>query len=190
MRILVVWASRHGATREIAERIGASLADTGYDVAVHAAEDDVDPAGFDAVVVGGAVYLSHWLRTALRYVRRHEEALARRPVWLFSSGPVAEDLVDADGNEVMVVERPHEFAELRERLEPRDERAFFGARDPDDPPVGLLEHARRVLNVPAEGDAPVGDFRDWGAIDAWADTIAADLAFEPSNPEVHPAADD
>ena len=51
---------------------------------------------------------------------------------------------------------------------------FFGAYDPDAPPIGLGE--RLVQHMPAPRAAlPAGDFRDWPAIDAWAAQIAAEL---------------
>jgi menaquinone-dependent protoporphyrinogen oxidase len=51
---------------------------------------------------------------------------------------------------------------------------FFGAWDPDAPPVGLGE--RMVRHMPAARNSiPAGDFRDWPAIDAWAAGIAREL---------------
>lgn len=51
---------------------------------------------------------------------------------------------------------------------------FFGAYDPDAPPVGPGE--RLLRHMPAARAAmPAGDFRDWGAIDDWAAQIAAEL---------------
>jgi len=52
---------------------------------------------------------------------------------------------------------------------------FFGARNPAAKPIGLAE--RLVALMPAAKDAlPKGDFRDWPAIDAWADEIATALS--------------
>jgi len=46
--------------------------------------------GFDAVVLGSAVYAGHWLKPARELVDRSRDALAARPVWLFSSGPIGD----------------------------------------------------------------------------------------------------
>ena len=138
-------------------------------------EDVKDVGSYDAVVLGGAAYMFHWLKPAVRFARRHRKELADRPVWLFSSGPLGTDLVDKDGKNVLETTRPKEFDELTELLHPRGEQVFFGAYDPDASPVGLAE--RFVKHVPAAQDAamPAGDFRDWPAIDAWAAQIAAEL---------------
>jgi len=55
---------------------------------------------------------------------------------------------------------------------------FFGALDPGAKPVGIAE--RFVSLMPAARNAlPKGDFRDWPAIDAWADGIATELSTAP-----------
>ena len=137
--------------------------------------DEVDDAAaYDAYVIGGAAYMFHWLKPATRFVRRHQELLTHRPVWLFASGPVGDDTVDDEGNDLLEVSRPKEFDELQLLLQPREEKIFFGKWDPDAPPVGLAE--RMMKFVPVGRDAlPSGDFRDWPEIDAWADQIAAAL---------------
>jgi menaquinone-dependent protoporphyrinogen oxidase len=76
----------------------------------------------------------------------------------------------------MVTSRPKEFDELEQQLRPRGQRIFFGAWDPNAPPVGMAEKLMRLM--PAKNALPSGDFRDWAAIEAWADEIAAALQAE------------
>lgn len=173
-RILVAHASRHGSTAEIADRIAARLRERGLDAAALDVTQVQDAAAYDAYVVGGAVYMFHWLKPVRKFVRRHENLLASRPVWLFASGPLGDEPVDEEGNDLLEVGRPREFDHLQELLEPRDAKVFFGSWDPDAPPVGVAERMMRL--APAGQDAlPAGDFRDWAAIDAWADGIATAL---------------
>ena len=54
MLILVAYATRHGATQGIAERIAERLRTAGLDAEVRPATDVRDPSGYDAFVVGGA----------------------------------------------------------------------------------------------------------------------------------------
>jgi len=181
MRILIAYATRHGSTRGIAERIAAVLAASDVDVTLRDVRDvrDLDSLQrYDAFVIGSAAYTGGWLGDATTFVREHEEELAERPVWLFSSGPIGPDQVDAKGRDQLVASRPKEFAEFAGVLEPRGEQVFFGAWDPEAPPVGLAEGfmARFVRFLPAAKDAmPAGDFRDWPAIEAWARGIAEEL---------------
>ena len=175
MSILVTYASRHGSTRGIAERIAERLRANGLAAEMRPAAEVRDAGRYDAFVVGGAAYMFHWLKDATTFVKRNRTLLAERPTWLFSSGPVGTDTVDKQGRDVLETTIPKEFRELRDAIQPRGEKVFFGAVDPAAKPVGLAE--RLVSLMPAGKDAlPKGDFRDWPAIDAWADQIAQDLA--------------
>ncbi len=174
MPVLVTYATRHGATRGIAERIADRLRTDGLDVELRPVAEVRDPSHYDAFVVGGAAYMFHWLKDATGFVRHNRTLLAGRPTWLFSSGPVGVDTVDKDGRDVLEVTIPREFPKLRDEIHPRGEKVFFGAWDPAAKPVGFAE--RLVSLMPASKMAmPAGDFRDWAAIDAWADEIADGL---------------
>ena len=72
---------------------------------------------YDGFIIGSAAYQGRWLSEATRLVRQHREVLASRPVWLFSSGPVGTELVDAKGRDVIETSRPAEFRASR-RVDP------------------------------------------------------------------------
>jgi menaquinone-dependent protoporphyrinogen oxidase len=178
MRVLVAWASRHGSTRGIAERIAERLVADGIDAEARAVTEVRDTAPYDAVVVGAAAYMYRWLGDATSFVRRNRADLGRKPTWLFSSGPIGTDLVDAKGRDVLEASMPKELPELARLVGARGTRIFFGAWDPKAPPVGMAERLMRL--VPASATLPAGDFRDWPAIEAWADEIAGDLVAVPA----------
>jgi menaquinone-dependent protoporphyrinogen oxidase len=174
MNVLVAYASRHGATKGIAERITQRLRTAGLEVELRPAADPGALGGYDAFVVGSAVYMFHWLKDGVRFVRRNRAALRARPAWLFSSGPLGTDVVDKDGRDVREAAQAKETVELCEAAGARGHAMFFGAWQKGKP-VGLAE--RFVTIMPAARDAmPIGDFRDWDVIDAWATGIAAELA--------------
>jgi menaquinone-dependent protoporphyrinogen oxidase len=168
MAILITYASKHGATQGIAERIGKKLRELGRDAVVLpiAAVGDVEASTYDAFVIGGAAYYFHWMKEATAFVRRNRDALAQRPVWLFSSGPLGSPDSYAEGKDPRVTADPKEFAVLREAIHPRDARIFFGALH-----HSQLEFPERLFS----GWMPEGDFREWGEIDAWAEEIARAL---------------
>ena len=176
MSVLVAYASRHGATQGIAERIANRLRQDRIDAVARPAADVRDATAYDAFVIGSAAYMFHWLGEATSFVKRNRETLAARPVWLFSSGPIGTDTVDAKGRDVLVTSEPREFAAFREAIRPRDERVFFGAFDPAARPVGMAEGLMHHLPAATRKAMPSGDFRDWTAIDGWADAIAEQLA--------------
>jgi menaquinone-dependent protoporphyrinogen oxidase len=171
MLVLVAYASRHGATRGIAERIGSDLNASGLATEVEDVRNIRRVSDYDAFVIGGAAYMSHWLKDATRFVKKHRAGLSTSPVWLFSSGPLGTDMVDTEGRDILEATRPKEFDELDTLVHPRGERIFFGAWDPEAPAIGFGERVVRMMPA-SKAAMPTGDFRDWDAIDEWAGDIA------------------
>ena len=160
MRILVTAATKHGATGQIAQAIANTLRDQGLDPTVLEPERVGTVDGNDAVVLGSAVYAGHWLKPARELVGRCGPALAVRPVWLFSSGPV--------GDPPKPEEDPVDVAEILAATSAREHRVFAGklVRKQLSFPERAIVSALRV---------PDGDFRDWPEITGWAAGIATAL---------------
>ena len=182
-KVLVVYGSRHGGTRGIAERIGDVLRSAGLDATVEATGDGPGVAGADAFVIGSGVYMGSWLKEPLEFMRRNQAALAERPVWLCSSGPLRGSTAGkSDGPVEDALGPPRgpgsggrkKVEELAAAVHVRDHAVFYGAFDPADPPKALSE--RIVRSMPgSKGILPPGDFRDWPLIEAWAELIAQEL---------------
>jgi menaquinone-dependent protoporphyrinogen oxidase len=167
-RVLVAYATKYGATAEIAEKIGEVLRQAGLQADVLPAERATDLTPYRAVVLGSAVYIGQWQKKAATFLRANEKALAQRPVWLFSSGPTGK------GDPVQLTQGwrfPTSLQPIADRIHARDIALFHGAADPKK--MNLIERWM-IKNV----KAPMGDFRDWDAIDAWASTIAGALVRE------------
>ncbi|MGH4023693.1 MAG: flavodoxin domain-containing protein [Pseudonocardiaceae bacterium] len=180
MTVLVAYASKHGATRAIAERIAATLTGAGRPAEARPVERAGDLAGYDAFVIGSAAYYGHWRKAATKFVRTHTALLAKRPVWLFSSGPLGTEATDEQGNDLREAAVPKEISELRQAVGAREHRVFFGALAPN-----VLSWPQRLLRRLPAGRAllPEGDFRDWADIDAWARAIAHELSSpQPADP--------
>ncbi len=175
--MLVAYASKHGATREIAERIAETLTAAGQDAEARPVGEAGDVSGYDAFVIGSAAYLGHWLKEAVEFVRRNQAVLVGRPVWLFSSGPLGMEATDAEGRDLREAAQPKETAELKEAIHAREHRVFFGALDPSK--LGFRDRAIRALPA-GRALLPEGDFRDWAEIETWATGIARDLALLPA----------
>ena len=165
MKVLVAAASKHGATGEIAARIGAHLVAQGFEADVKRLEDVDNLDGYAAYVVGSAIYLGNWLKPARRFIDAHADELAQRPTWLFASGSIVGDPPIADDPNAL---RAGLAEKLVESTRAREHKLFGGKLDNVD--LGLMEKVA-VRGVHAKE----GDYRDWQAIDAWAAEIAADL---------------
>jgi menaquinone-dependent protoporphyrinogen oxidase len=157
MTILVAYASKHGSTQGIAERIAEKLRQLGKEAEARSVEEVSDPGSYEAFVIGSAIYYGSWLKEAAEWVHHHQAVLAQHPVWLL----LGTEIKDAE-------EQPKEIAEFQQAIRPRDQRVFFGALD-----HSHLSFAERVMVKAVR--APEGDFRDWQVIEAWAASIAGNL---------------
>jgi menaquinone-dependent protoporphyrinogen oxidase len=157
MRVLVTASTKYGATGEIAQAIGQVFGECGWDVVVVPPEQVQELDSFDAVVLGSAVYAGHWLKPARELVDRCSAALAAKPVWLFSSGPI--------GDPPKPEEDPVDVAEILQVTKARGHRVFAG------------KLVKKQLSFPDRAIAaalrvPEGDFRDWQEVRTWAAEIA------------------
>jgi menaquinone-dependent protoporphyrinogen oxidase len=172
MSILVAYSSKHGATREIAERIAENLREAGQDADARPVREAGDLDDYQGFVVGSAAYMGHWLKDAAGFVRSNQDLLAQRSVWLFTSGPLGHEATDAKGVDLHTAAEPRELPEFQEVIHPREHCVFFGVLDP-----GRLSFAERSLRkLPAaRATLPEGDFRDWDEIQEWAYRIAKEM---------------
>lgn len=160
MRILIVYGSKMGGTAGLAEMIGEALTQHGFLVTVTSANERPDPAGFDAVVVAGAIYNRRWHPGTRRFVRRNVAALRQRPVWLAASGPL-----DDSARDGTVPPIPH-MAQAADQIGAQGAVTFGGRLAPD--AKGFL--ARAMAKKMA------GDWRDPGHVVEFAEQITRTLA--------------
>lgn len=155
--MLVAVSSKHGSTNEIADCIGGVLTRRGLECAVAAAEDVGDLSGFDAIVLGSAIYAGRWRKEG-RELAGRIQTLDRRPlIWLFSSGPL--------GDPPLPEEDPIDAPSLIEQTGAIEHRVFAGSLDKST--LGFAEKA-----IVSTIHAPEGDFRDWEEIESWAESVA------------------
>ncbi|QXW02985.1 MULTISPECIES: flavodoxin domain-containing protein [Rhodococcus] len=165
MRILIATASKHGSTAEIGEQLGRAITsglrarNIEPQVDVKKAHDVHTVDGYDAVVLGSAIYLGKWLKDATRLVDRDLDALQKRPVWLFSSGPITPG---DNADNLKWINTPWAV----------EHHMFGGKLDPS-----VLSFTERIATRAAK--ATEGDFRSPDDIAAWADSICSTLAAHP-----------
>jgi menaquinone-dependent protoporphyrinogen oxidase len=171
-KILITYASKYGATEEIARKIGIVLREAGLSVEVLPVKEAGDLSGYTAIVLGSALYMGRWRGEAVRFLKGNTQTLAQMPLWLFSSGPTGE------GDPVKLVEGyiiPLPIQALVNQLHPRDVTVFHGSTN-----IAKLNFFEKwVLN---KVKAEIGDFRDWDAISAWAEAISMKLKENAGSP--------
>ncbi len=154
--VLVAYASKHGSTQEVAERVASTMRSAGLGV-------DVMPAGevgrlreYDTVVLGGALYTGRLHKDARRFLARHRDELSERTVAVFALGPRSNEPADVAGSRAQLDRSLKQTPEVQ----PASVAIFGGVVDP------------AKLGFPFNRMA-YSDARDWTAIEAWAGELAA-----------------
>ncbi len=162
-RALVLYATRAGSTAEVADFIGRKLSEAGWSVDVEGVKTAGDLRGYQAVVIGSAIRMGSVLPEIQEFVRARREELEGRPVAYFvvcmtMQEDTPENRAEANGY----------LDPLRSEVKPVEVGLFAGKVDYSKLGVGTRLMAKMA-------DLPAGDYRNWTAIEAWTDALAARL---------------
>ncbi len=162
--ILVAYATRYGATREVAEAVTAVLHDQSLDVELQPARTVQSLETYGAVVLGAPLYMSRWHADAMRFLSRHRKDLVARRVAIFALGPWHDSEKERQESRAQLDKEL-----LKHRwLAPAAVQVFGGKFDPAKLgfPYTLIGPLKKL---------PPEDARDWSAIRAWAAGLASSL---------------
>jgi menaquinone-dependent protoporphyrinogen oxidase len=159
--VLIVYASKHGSTEQVARGIGEKLRGLGLTTTIEPAGEVDDLTGFRAVVVGGSIYIGRWHNDAKAFLKRHRGALEHLPFAVFALGPGKDTPKDFENSR-------HQLEHALEKapgLEPRAVAVFGGVIEPEKLrfPFSHMHHV---------------DLRDWTEIRRWAAALPAELELE------------
>lgn len=170
MKVLVGYATVHGSTAEVAQRIGDVLAKQGHEVKVADVKTLTQADGFDAFLLGTAVHSGTWLPELKTFVKAFESQLVGKPVYLWVT--CIRVLEEYGMSHVMDF---YMEPELTRRLDVRGRTAFAGKLDLQ----SVDWNERWSLAARYDGHAwPTnfdGDFRAWDKITDWATATAKEL---------------
>ncbi len=190
--VLVAYSTNAGSTQKVAETIARELSGQGLEVEVHRLEEVSSLESYTAVVIGAPMILG-WHRSAVRFVKRHCQALSQVPVAYFmtalsltsnSGGDKADQPICLDpdlakapkGKRLSLKER---YTSVSNYLNPVMKAGpavkpvsigFFG---------GKLEIRRlklwQMVFVLLIVQAQPGDYRNWPFIKRWAHDLGQKL---------------
>ncbi|GAB2784221.1 flavodoxin domain-containing protein [Streptomyces chlorus] len=164
--VLVGYATVHGSTRTIAERIASVLSGAGLNAEARAMPEAEDADAYRAFVLGSAVHGQSWLPQAREFIRENLDVLAPRPVWIFSVGMPA--ALRGPWHRMAPKELPAIEEGLPPNLRYRGHPLFFGVVERNQ-----LSRAGCLMFRLVGGR--FGDFRDWEAVDSWTTAVAGEL---------------
>ncbi len=163
-KVLVAYATRAGSTQEIAEAIGKRLGEKDCQVDVLRVDHVKDASGYDLIVVGTAARMAKVYAEAVGFVKKHAPSFGKAKVAYFYSG-VAMNTDTPEHRQAAVTALAPMVA-----LYPPFTTGYFGGNVD---PARLKGFWKFVTSRIKEGEMAPGDFRDWAAIEAWADELAA-----------------
>ena len=164
-KVLVAYGSKYGATEGIARKIGEVLQQEGFQTDILSAKNAKYVSGYKAVIIGSAAYMFQWRKEVTDLLKKNETELAAKPVWLFTSGPLGEESAEKQMEGKIV---PSALQPVVDVIKPRSIMVFHGAVDMD-----KLNFFEKFIFQRVK--SPVGDFRKWDVITAWAKNIAGEL---------------
>ncbi len=151
-RVLLAYETKHGSTLQTAGLMAEQIRRADHQAEVRRARDVKTLGGYDAVILGAPLYYGRWNGDAMKFVRRHGEALARVPFRVFALGPTTSDRTDAA------------YAREGDRVRSALARSGCPANARIEVFGGVIDPAK--LHFPfSRMDA--GDWRPWPLIEAW-----------------------
>jgi len=157
--ILLAYATRYGATQEVAETITTALREAGLEVNIQPMPEIKTLDHYAAIVLGAAIYNAKWHPDAHQFLSQHQETLRQLPVAIFALGPLS------TSGAAMLRSRRQLDRELEKYpwLKPDAQEMFVGKMDPTK--LGFFERLGSTAS----------DHRDWEAIRAWAKALPVQL---------------
>jgi menaquinone-dependent protoporphyrinogen oxidase len=170
VNVLLAYATAHGSTAEIGERIGDILRAAGVNVVVARIQDIQRIDGYDAFIFGSAIHGGTWLPELTTFLRKSLDEIGKKPVYFWIS---CIRVMEHDG--LQHVMDYYMIPEIMSELNVREKTAFAGKLDLDN----VDWNERWTLAARYDGSTwPnnfVGDFRDWKKIADWGTAVTEDI---------------
>ena len=162
-RVLVAYESQYGSTAEVADTIGRTVGGSGRRVDVRHVGDVDTVAGYDLVIVGGAIQYDNWMPGAADFIRAHRRQLTATSVAVFFtclalSKPGESATRSADDYE-------QKIRAIAPELDPLGVGRFAGVLDYSRMTPVTRIFARILMTLRG---ADAGDHRNWAQIRTWA----------------------
>jgi menaquinone-dependent protoporphyrinogen oxidase len=181
MKVLIVYATRYGATAGTSEEIAKILREEGFEVrVVNAKEEKVkDISEYELVVVGSGIQMGKWTSEADGFLNRFEKELGHKKLALFVSSMKTVSEREGKADDVATSRK----AALDDKVAKYDLHpialGFFGGVMDYNKMNFLFRRTMAFLKPQLEKDGfkevqpGVYDLRNWDEIRSWARELAA-----------------
>lgn len=166
--ILILYASFHGSTAQIAEFMGEKLNRQGITTSVKSINDQIDFSTFSGIIMGAPIHRGMWMNEAVDFVNKQRNKFNHLPFACFYTcmakakhPPSKESLDDLESFQAALIE-------LFPSLSPSHIGSFAGMLDYDK--CSFFTKLVMWLIMSKNG-VEEGDYRDWQAIEGWLNEI-------------------
>lgn len=176
MTTLITYASLHGSTAEIAERIKTILESKNCSVEILPVDKVSDLSKYSYAIIGSAIHNFAWLPEGQSFIHSNADALSKLPVWAFSVGAPGTAprfwKMESDDEEKMM----REYIERDVKL--RGHTLFLGRFK--------RSHFTFVMRLfwSCTGGT-YGDFRQWDVVERWANSVADEIGAARNDSATH-----
>jgi menaquinone-dependent protoporphyrinogen oxidase len=174
MKGLVVYGTRYGTAKEIAEEIAKTLKNENVDVSLFNAKQIMDHSisAYDLVVVGSGIKMGKWTKESKNFLKNNPNILSNKKVALFvSCGAANTEKSRAEGQEKYLDNISKEYL----TNEPVATGLFGGIYDPNANNGLMFKFVNRFIKkeMEKEGKDPNQrvDYRNWDEIRAWSKNL-------------------
>jgi menaquinone-dependent protoporphyrinogen oxidase len=158
-RVLLTYASKAGSTAEVAVKMGQMLAQRSLQIDVRPLASVTGLAPYQAVVLGSAIRTGSLLPEALTFIQQNQSVLQQKAFSVFILCMTLATDNEANRTKVGAYLDP-----VRALVKPASAGLFAGVMD-----LNKLKGIERLIILAMK--TPIGDFRQWDQIGAWAENI-------------------
>lgn len=179
--ILILYATFHGSTAQIAEFMAKKLNKGGSTVSVKSINDDVDFSSYYGIIMDAPIHRGKWMAEAIAFVNKYRKKLDQLPFACFytcmskAKQPPSEDTIE----ELAAYQTA--IIDLFPNLSPSHIGSFAGMLDYDK--CSFFTKLVMWLIMSKNG-LKAGDYRDWQAIESWLSEIKKNVVPEITNMNV------
>lgn len=171
-RILVVFGTATGTTREVAGALAEQLRAAGHETDVTRVEEAAGVDGYDGVIAGSPVLWGKANGKLKRFLRKHRKALAEKKLGCFLVCGFMND--PTDENRAKAEKCLNTMVRQVPKAQPVGTAMFGGAIKLEGEDFERMSGLLRKLTKAVSKD--MKDGRDWDAIRAWGDELATKLS--------------
>ena len=162
--ILILYASFHGSTAQIAEFMGEKLNIQGMSSSVKSINERIDFSLYNGIIMGAPIHRGKWMGDAIDFVNKHRLEFDHLPFACFYTCIVKAKHPPSKESLKVIESYKATLIELFPSLPPSCISSFAGMLEYDKCSFFVKLVLWLILRNKGIGE---GDYRDWRAIESW-----------------------